>query len=222
MIKCIIVDDEYKSIELLKGYIADVPYLELKETFRNPVTALSFIQDSQIDLIFLDINMPRLDGISFLKSMKHPPMIIFTTAYSEHAVDGFELEAIDYLLKPITLERFMKAVAKAKAKSTPSEYILVKSGPQTYQIKRDDIHLIEKDGNYATFHTTGRKIVTRMNFSDVIDLVGQEEFVRVHKSFVVAVRSISLIESNELIVQNVKVPVGAVYKDGLLKKLGAK
>lgn len=220
--KCIIVDDEYKSIDLLKGYVIDVPFLTLLETFRNPLQAIDYINHHEVDLVFLDINMPRLTGIEFVKALHKKTLVIFTTAYAQHAVVGFELDVVDYILKPITFDRFLKAVNKAKSMFetanpiAPQEFVLIKSGPQTYQVRRDEILYIEKDANYATIHTASTKIVTRSNFDEVMAMVGEKDMIRVHKSFVVNVNRITMIESNELTIGKVAIPIGATYKEAFL------
>lgn len=228
---CIIVDDEYKGIELLKGYIEEIPFLNLINTFRNPIEAIGCIQQHNIDLVFLDINMPRLSGLQVARTLTTKPIIIFTTAYAQHAVEGFELDVADYLLKPITFERFLKAAHKARVLSQGSnsptanpinEFILIKSGPQLHQIKRSDILFIEKDGNYTTFHTCSGKIVTRHNFAEALELTGTMGMARIHKSFVVALQHISLIEAHEVTIHKTKIPIGASYRTEFLKLLEKK
>ena len=160
---CIIIDDEPNAIDVIQRYVEKIGYLELKKTFRNPLKALEWLQTEEVDLIFLDMNMPNLKGIEFIKSLLKKPMIIFTTAYSEFAAESYELEAVDYLIKPVLFERFIKAVNKAnelfqrksfknseQISSVPKtdDFVLLKSGSQTHRLKIDDILFIEKDGNY--------------------------------------------------------------------------
>ena len=229
--KCIIADDEYKSIELLRGYIQEVDDLQLEATFRNPVEALTYLEKNDIDLVFLDINMPRLTGIDLVKALQKKPLIIFTTAYSQHALEGFELDVVDYLLKPITFDRFLKAISKARNarnKNTApsivendSPFILVHSGSQIHQLRKDEVLFIEKDRNYATIHTATRKIVTRQSFEELQHQFNWKNFVRIHKSFIVSIPHISLIESHQVVIQGHKIPIGASFRESFMKQLGS-
>ena len=229
MMNCIIVDDEYKSIELLKDYVKEIPALQLAGTFRNPVEAFTFVQQENIELLFLDINMPRLTGIDFVKALPVKPLVIFTTAYSQHAVEGFELDVVDYLLKPIAFNRFLKAVRKAQDiasarsvtdQSTASDLIYIKSGPQTHVVKRSEILYIEKDGNYCSIQTSTAKIIVRLSFSEMLEIIGSERMARINKSFIISIDHITLIESNEVMIHKTKIPIGAQYRAEFLKLLG--
>lgn len=229
---CIAIDDEPKALEVIERYCQKSDLVDLKATFREPVKAIEYLNRETVDLIFLDINMPDVNGIQLLQTLAVKPMVIFTTAYSNYAVESYNLNAIDYLLKPITFERFLAAVNKAiglKAlknngtnKEDDADSIFVKSGPQTYQVKVNDILYLEKDGNYITICLKDKNILVRENMGDIFDLVPAADFVRVHKSYVVAVRHITMIEAHQLTVGQAKIPIGSTYRDLLKVRLGLK
>lgn len=232
-IKTIIIDDEPKAIEVLQRYANDTDIVEVEATFRDPVKAIDYLQNQKIDLIFLDINMPKLNGIEFLNVLEQKPKIIFTTAYSEYALESYDYNTADYLLKPIDFKRFLKAVTKAKnlissetkkdtlAPTTETDKtIYIKSGPQLYKIQVDDILYLEKDGNYLTFHTKDKKILSRQNMKDVFEILSPEEFIRVHKSYVVSKKHMEIIETHQIRIGQTKIPVGRNYREDLMKIVG--
>ena len=225
---CIAIDDEPKALEVIERYCQKIGLVSLKATFREPLKAIEFLNREKIDLVFLDINMPDISGIQLLQTLSPRPLIIFTTAYSEYAVESYELNALDYLLKPITFQRFLMAINKAavalslKNTSGPDEdaAIFIKSGPQTHRVKVSEILYLEKDGNYITVHLKDGKILIRENMSDIFDLLPAAEFIRIHKSYVVNIRHISMIEVYQLIVNGEKIPIGSTYRDSLRDRLG--
>jgi len=230
MITCIAIDDEPKALEVIERYCGKTGLVNLKATFREPVKAIEFLQREKVDLIFLDINMPDISGMQLVQTLSPRPLIIFTTAYSHYAVESYDLNALDYLLKPITFERFLMALNKAAA-ALPSKNsmmaedestVFIKSGAQTYQVKVADILYLEKDGNYITVHLKDKQILIRENMGDIFDLVPAAGFVRVHKSYVVAIRHITMIEVHQLIVNGEKIPIGSTYRDSLRGRLGLK
>lgn len=221
--KVIIVDDEPKAIELLRSYLNHFNKMELVGTFRNGLKAFEYLNKNSVDLIFLDINMPHISGISLSKMIPPTTKIIFTTAYSEYAVESYEVEATDYLLKPISLERFTKAVSKVlkedKSPEQPEQdIILIKSGSTVHRINPQDIHYIEKEGNYATYYTSGQKIVSR---ESTVELLANlpSYFIQVHKSYVVNTNKVSSIEKDRLKISEVEIPVGSIFKAETLKVL---
>lgn len=229
MITCIAVDDEPMALDVIERYCTKSGLVELKAVFREPVKAIEYLNREQTDLIFLDINMPDLSGMQLVQALSPKPMIIFSTAYSHYAVESYNLNAVDYLLKPITFERFLAAVNKAtmalstRANTIAGEddmTIFVKSGPQTHQVKLKDILYLEKDGNYITVHCKDRKILIRENMGDIFDLVPAAGFIRVHKSYVVAIKHITMIEVHQLTINNEKIPVGSTFRDALRLRLG--
>jgi len=230
MINCIAIDDEPKALEIIERYCQKIDSICLKATFREPVKAIEFLRNEEIDLIFLDINMPDISGIQLIATLAVKPMVIFTTAYSNYAVESYNLNAVDYLLKPITFERFLAAVNKAAdsfalknktgTKNAGPGTVFIKSGPQTYQVKIAEIFYLQKDGNYITVYLKDKKILIRENMTDIFDIVPEEQFVRVHKSFVVAVRHITMIEVHQLIINGEKIPIGSTYREALRVRLG--
>src|SRR6202012_4807360 len=229
MIPFIAVDDERMALEVIERYCAKSDLLELKAVFREPVKAIEYLGRENIDLILLDINMPEISGMQLVQTLSPRPLIIFMTAYSHYAVESYTLNAIDYLLKPITFDRFLAAVNKAVAAigsrsaataNNEDPTIFIKSGPQTHQVRVSDILYLEKDGNYITAHLKDRKIIIRENMGDIFDLVPEAEFIRVHKSYIVAVKHITMIEVHQLTVNNEKIPVGSTYRESLRSRLG--
>ena len=227
---CIAIDDEPKALEVIERYCQKSDLVDLKGMFRQPVKAIEFLNREKIDLIFLDINMPDINGIQLIAALPDKPMVIFTTAYSTYAVESYSLSAVDYLLKPITFDRFLLAVNKALnlflmknkeiSKNDKADSVFIKSGPQTYHVKINDILYLEKDGNYITVHLKDKKILIRENMADIFDIIPPEDFIRIHKSFVVAVKHISMIEVHQLSINNQKIPIGSTYREQLKTKLG--
>jgi two-component system LytT family response regulator len=228
MMTCIAIDDEPKALEVIERYCQKTGLASLKATFREPLKAIEFLNREKVDLIFLDINMPDISGIQLLQTLSPRPLIIFTTAYSQYAVESYELNALDYLLKPVTFERFLMAINKAAAalssKNTtgPDEdaAVFIKSGPQTHRVKVSEILYLEKNGNYITVHRKDGNILIRENMGDIFDLVPTADFIRVHKSYVVGIRHISMIEVHQLIVNGEKIPIGSTYRDSIRDRLG--
>jgi two-component system LytT family response regulator len=228
MITCIAIDDEPKALEVIERYCRKTSLVDLRATFREPVKAIEFLNREKVDLIFLDINMPDINGMQLVQTLSPRPMIIFTTAYSHHAVESYDLNALDYLLKPITFERFLaalnKVVATIPAKNVVSiedeSTVFIKSGPQTYQVKINDILYLEKDGNYITVYLKDKKILIRENMADIFNTVPPDQFVRVHKSFVVAIKHITMIEVHQLVINGEKIPIGSTFREPLRVKLG--
>ena len=230
MINCIAVDDEPRALEVIERYCHRHDMVHLLSTFREPLKAIKFLNHEKVDLVFLDINMPGINGIQLISTLPVNPMIIFTTAYHEYAVESYNLNAVDYLIKPITFERFLTALNKAmelfflknKAADTidlPGS-VFLKSGAQTHQVKISDVFYLEKQGNYITIYLKERKILMRENMSDIFKLFPAKEFVRVHKSYVVATKHISTIEVHQVTINGAKIPIGSTYRDDLKMKLG--
>jgi len=228
MITCIAIDDEPKALEVLKRYCEKTSLVSLKETFREPVKAIEFLQREKVDLIFLDISMPDISGLQLVQTLSPAPLIIFTTAYRNYAVESYDVNALDFLLKPIAFERFLVALNKATAailskNATVTEdeaTVLIKSGPQAYRVKLADILYLEKDRNYLTVHVKDKQILIRENMSDIFELVPAAGFVRVHKSYVVAIRHITMIEMHQLTINGEKIPIGVTYRESLRARLG--
>jgi len=220
MLAAIAIDDEPIALEVVKNLSAKIPFIDLKASFTNAFEAMDFLTKEKIDLIFLDIKMPDISGIDFLKSMPNPPMVIFTTAYSEHAVQSFELDAIDYLLKPFSLLRFLKACNKANEQhelknkgnniSSPAS-VFIKSGYEQLRVELDEIFYAESNGNYMQFVLKDKKITSRLTMSETEALLPANFFIRIHRSYIVAKKYISKIEKNSIWVNKTELPVGAAY-----------
>ena len=223
--KAIAIDDEPIALEIIKSLASKVPFLDLKATFTDAFKALEYLQKEPVDLLFLDIKMPDISGIDLFNSLSKKPMVIFTTAYSEHAVSGFELDAVDYLLKPFSLARFLKSCNKAfelynlrNATGTP-DHLYIKTGYEQVKVMYDEISYVEATGNYVTFVLKDKSILSRSTFIEAINLLPQEKFVRIHRSYVVAVNKIDKVERNQVTVNKVVIPVSDAYNDALIAAL---
>lgn len=221
---CIIIEDEPAAQALLERYISLCPKLNCEGIFRDALSAQQFLDLRPIDLIFLDINLPEMSGVSFLRSLIHPPLVIFTTAYPQYAVDGFDLEAIDFLLKPFSFERFCKAVNKAKERfnnTTPATNgkITVKADRRLYQISVSDILYIESCGDYVSFYCLGRKLVVHGTLKSWEEKLKGYSFLKVHRTTIINLAQIDHIEGNLIQVGSFKLPVAEQYRDLLLEKV---
>ncbi|MDW5288498.1 LytTR family DNA-binding domain-containing protein [Formosa sp. PL04] len=216
MYKCLIIDDEELARTLLESYVKKLDFLELEGSFESPLDAMSTIKSKTIDVIFLDIQMPDLKGTDFAKLIPGETKVIFTTAYSEYALQGFELNALDYLLKPITFERFLKAVSKLKSEPTEtklSEYITVKSGYDLHKIKLEDIKYIESDSEYVVFHLGSRKIMSYQTLKSLEKSLPKSMFLRVHRSYIVNSKKVTGLKGRDLILNETIIPVSDSYYD---------
>jgi len=228
MLTAIAIDDEPRALEVVQMHASKVPFLELKATFTDAFEAIPYLQSNKIDLIFLDINMPDISGIEFVNILQKTPMIVFTTAYSEYAVKGFELDAVDYLLKPFSLARFTKACNKALeisqlSKENTTDYIFLKTGYEEEKVFFDDIQYIEAEGNYMAFVLKNRKLLSRQNITDTLTLLPTSQFVRIHRSYIVAINKIQKITRQSVWVTGNEISVGASYEGQLIEireKLG--
>ncbi|MBU2920106.1 response regulator transcription factor [Winogradskyella psychrotolerans] len=220
-ISCIIVDDEPSSQRVLKYFIDETTVLDLKATCSNTAEAFKFLQlNSTIDLLFLDINMPKQTGLDFYKSLKNPPEVIFTTAYSQYAVDGFEVNAIDYLLKPIAYERFLMAINKVikKKMTTDNDFLILKENKVLHKVFYTDIQYIEAFGDYVKVHTREKTIVTHSTFSKFMSSL-PDNFLRIHKSFCINLNKMNRLSGNQITIDTHTIPIGQTYKDSVLKVL---
>lgn len=227
MLSAIAIDDEPIALDVVKNLAAKIPFVSIKAFFTNAFEAADFLRKEKIDLIFLDIKMPDISGIDFLKSISNPPMVIFTTAYSEHAVQSFELDAIDYLLKPFSLSRFLKACNKAyeqlelKNKSNGTSFqhtsVFIKSGYGQVRVELDDILYAESSGNYVQFVLADKKLISRLTMSEAETLLPVASFIRVHRSYIVSKKYITKIEKNSVWISQIELPVGASYLNEIQK-----
>jgi DNA-binding LytR/AlgR family response regulator len=227
MLKAIVIDDEPLALEVIKGLTEKVTFVEIIAYFTNSLEAMAFLQTNKVDLLFLDIKMPDISGIELLKSIPNPPLVIFTTAYSEHAVEGFELDAIDYLLKPFSLTRFLKACNKAyeyygfkRNKSndeTVLSHVFIKSGYEQVRVELDLIRYAEANGNYVVFVLENQRIASRLTMSEAEALLPVKYFVRVHRSFIVSKKHIQKVDTKTIWVQETEIPIGSAYTSNIGK-----
>lgn len=221
MIRAVAIDDEPLALEVIKKYVERVPFLFLEACFVNAFDALEYIEDNEIDLLFLDVKMPDISGISFYHKLSRKPLLIFTTAYSEHAVTGFELEAMDYLLKPFLFERFLKACQKAKEalnKLAATDYIFIKDGYELKKVCYDSIFYIETAGNYMRYVLDEKEVLTRATIKETLGLLPKERFVQTHRSFIVNVHKIIKIDRYQIVVGPNRIPVSTTYGKDLKKR----
>lgn len=224
---CIAIDDEPLALDIITEFCSNISYLNLIATFTNPMDAAKLLNSIDIDLIFLDLHMPQINGFDFMKSLYSPPMVIFTSAYKEHAFQGYEYDAVDYLIKPFGFERFTKAVNKAyqrmilkKSVNTPAEekpvstsgFIMVKVEYSTLRMNIDDILYIEGLKDYVRIYSGGKPVLTKTTMKNIGDKLPVGRFLRVHKSFIVSVPKIDMIENNRIIIGKERIPIGESYK----------
>jgi DNA-binding LytR/AlgR family response regulator len=219
-VNCIIVDDEPASREILEKYVADCSYLNLAETCKNAFEAAEAINNFDIQLIFLDINMPKLSGMKFYRSLTNPPFVIFTTAYPEFAVEGFEVNAVDFLLKPFPFERFLKAVNKAidvlkiqRNDNVCYEYIFLKSDKKIHRVIINEIYHLESVGDYVKVFFSGKFIMVHDTFQNLLNQLPDKLFVRIHKSHAIAINKIDNIEGNMVKVKDKFLPIGQTFRN---------
>jgi len=220
-LKCLIVDDEHLARELIKTFCDRLPNLEVVGTCKNAIEAIKFLAENQVDLIFLDIQMPDLSGIDLVKTLKVKPAIIFTTAYSDYAVEGFELDVTDYLVKPFSFERFIKAVNKVsaaadtKALGETPDYMTVKADHKLYKVLFKEVKYIEGLREYVAYHLNDKKIVALASLKKLEEEL-PSNFIRIHKSFIVNTDLIDSISGNEVELGTVKLPIGKSYKEEVM------
>jgi DNA-binding LytR/AlgR family response regulator len=217
----IALDDEPLALEVVRSHASKVPFLDLKAEFTDAFQAMEYLQKQPVDLIFLDIKMPDISGIDFLNSLNKKPMVIFTTAYTEHAVTSFELDAVDYLLKPFSLSRFVKGCNKAyelfqlRNKSRRDDYIFLKTGYEQEKVNFADILYLEAAGNYVSFVLKERSLLSRMTFAELEAILPRDKFIRVHRSYMAAVSNIDKIERHQIHVNGIVLPVSESYMQNL-------
>jgi DNA-binding LytR/AlgR family response regulator len=231
-LKVLIVEDEHLAAEGLKSYIAEIDFLQLVVYCENALEANRILSEQSIDLIFLDIQMPKLTGIDFLKSLSKPPMVIFTTAYPNYALQGYELDVIDYLVKPYPFDRFLKAANKAKdrfllensgntdsSKKAELEYFFVKSDQKLEKVVLNEICYVQAMENYVVIHTTSQKIMSLMTMKSMEEKLPQSQFMRVHKSYMVNINQIDSIEGNCLNVKSKQLPISRQKKQEVMDRI---
>lgn len=226
MIKCVAIDDEPKALEVIKNHVARVDFLALLDTFTDPYAAISFVNDHAVALVFLDINMPDINGLQLSKYFKVQPFIIFTTAHSEYALASYELEAIDYLLKPFDFPRFLSAVNKVKERIDSiskfgADFFFVNTGNQRMRLFYIEISHVQSEGNYVTYFTRTDKILVRASLSQTIGLLPAAMFVQIHRSFIVSLQWIEKIEDNHVFVAGHKIAISTTYREKFMARINS-
>ncbi|MDR2919132.1 MAG: LytTR family DNA-binding domain-containing protein [Tannerella sp.] len=235
ILNVLVVDDEFHARKLLSEYVSKLPFLGLIGMASNVFEAMNFLQKEKVDILLLDIQMPEITGLEFARRLRNPPSIIFTTAYSEYAVESYELDVVDYLLKPIAFPRFLQAVNKITERKAGNDIsqsvvnvihqqpeipvednLIVKSGSKVYRINYDELIYIEGQREYVTFHTTKQRITTLFSLKDLETKLPSDQFIRIHKSYIISLKHIDMIERNILQIAGKQLPVGGSYKDNLM------
>jgi two-component system, LytTR family, response regulator len=234
MINCVIIDDEPLAREGIANYVREVDFLNLIETCENPLELIKLLERHRADLIFLDIQMPKMNGLDFLKIVQNPPLVIITTAFPSYALEGFQLNVLDYLLKPITFDRFFKSVSKARdyyelltKASNPgaqkedhaADYFFIKCGSKYEKILFEDILYAEGMQNYITIYTRKGKYVTLLYLKNLEESLDNKSFIRVHKSYIVSINKIESIEGNEIFIQSFRIPISRNYREQVIEQV---
>ena len=225
-IKCLIVDDEELARTLLMNYTGRLPWMEVRGAVSNPLEAMEILRREPVDLLFLDIQMPELSGIAFLKSLSARPAVVFTTAYPEYALEGFNLDVVDYLLKPFSFERFLQAVNKVRntmpatasgstEQGEERDFIMVKSEHKIHRIRYEEILFIQSMREYAAFHTAKGRILSLSSLKSLEESLPPERFMRIHKSYIIPLDRVDTLEGNMVVLAGEKIPVGASYREKL-------
>jgi DNA-binding LytR/AlgR family response regulator len=231
-IRCLIVDDEPPALDVLRSHIANTPMLEVAGECHNAIGAFEFLQHQQVDLIFLDIQMPRLLGTDLVKALADPPKVIFTTAHREYAMDGFDLNAVDFLLKPISFDRFLKAVQKAvhadvkprteEPVSDSPRFLYFRADRKMVKVLLEDISYVEGLKDYVKIHTGTQQLITKQTITAVEEMLPADEFVRVHRSFIVSTNKITSFSPHAVFIGKEEIPIGPLYRNEVQKKLTGK
>jgi DNA-binding LytR/AlgR family response regulator len=229
---CLIVDDEQLARKLLEEFVQKVPGLELKGSCKNPLEAMDILQNENIDILLLDIQMPELTGVEFLKTLKNKPTTIFTTAYSEYAVEGYQLDVIDYLVKPFSLDRFIQAINKAigqielKKKAELKgddqglkEFLLLHADHKIYKVKLEEIQYIEGLKEYVSYYTKEKRIIVLQSLKSIEESLPYDQFIRIHRSYIVPIDKIKSLDGNQVQIGDKLIPIGRSYKDEVMKRV---
>ncbi|MEP1032431.1 LytTR family DNA-binding domain-containing protein [Ekhidna sp.] len=219
-ISCCVVDDEPLARAGIVGYIAKIPYLNCMGEFNSAIDLLSEMEALNPDLLFLDIEMPHLTGLELIKNLKHPPKVIFTTAYDQYALEGFELDVLDYLMKPISFDRFLKATERAKSFfKEQNDSFFVKTDKRMERVKFNDILYLESMQNYVIIHCASKRLITHNTLKSIFDLLPKSNFSQIHKQYIVNNSRVSAIEGNQVLIQNVKLPISRSHRSGALNTI---
>ena len=229
MIRCLIVDDEPLAREILGQYVSQSDELQLVGTCKNANEVVELLQKEPVDVLFLDIQMPGISGMALMKSLENPPLVVFTTAYDQYAVEGYEVSAVDYLLKPISPDRFKKAVEKVremiqykKSSSRDLNYMFIRADYQDIKVMFDDILYVEGLKDYVKVVTKEKRIITLTNIKGMLEKLPQDRFIRVHKSYIVAKDKVQTIKGTILTIDDKEIPIGLTFKDNFMKGMNLK
>lgn len=230
-ISCIIVEDEPPAIKVLKNYAQKMGELDIVGIYQNPLEALQELRQTEVDLLFLDINLPDLSGIELLKSLKNPPKVIFTTAYSEFALEGFELQITDFLLKPYSFDRFVKAIHKVLQEietekklqewstAKEAEVLVIKADRKIYRLPFEDILILQAYGDYVKIQATNKQLVPKETLNNLAALLPEDRFMRIHRSYIIALDKVEYVEGNLVRMGDMNIPVGKSYREEFLKRI---
>lgn len=233
-INCLLIDDEPLALRVLVNHIGKIPWLSIVKTCTNPLEALEVLKSHKVDLVFLDIQMPELSGLDFLESLSSPPAVIFTTAYRQFAADAFDLDGLDYLVKPVSFPRFMKAVNKYIERFGPSadlpiprhpdgddrRFFFIKQGRKMVKLFTDEILYVESLKDYVQIFTPGHKFIYKARITNLEEELQEEQFIRIHKSYLVPLGKIESVSPTEITIAGIEIPVGRTYRQIVLKRLG--
>ena len=226
MIKAIAIDDEPQALEIIKHHASKIEEINLIETFYNPIEAIKFLSSNHVDFIFLDIKMPEITGIEFIQLLKYKPLIVFTTAFNQFAVESYQLEAVDYLLKPIDFEDFhnsiskiKKALSKKEQNQSHQDYVFIKDGTKTIKLFYNEILFLKGSGNYVEFITKSKKYLSRITITELIKKLPSKFFERVHNSYIINIEHIEKIEHNHIKINDEKISIGENYKKSFYSRI---
>lgn len=229
-IECILIEDEFPASEILKGYLNEIPNWEVKASFDNALDAISFLSSSKVDVIFVDIKLPKLSGISFIKTLENPPIIVITTAYSEHAIEAFELVVFDYLLKPYSFERFVKTINRintqlvntvvTEPQKEESEFITVKENRNQIKLFFNEIYYLESQKEYVKIVCEKRTIKTKTGITKMMEILPENMFIRIHRSFIVNKDRVNSFSKKKISIKNQLLPIGRFYQKEVNSRLG--
>lgn len=230
MIRCIAIDDEPLALDVIGIHASKIPDIEWCGSFTDPFSGLEFLKENPVDLVFLDINMPGLSGMELISRLKCPPGIVFTTAYSQYALDSYDYEAVDYLLKPIEFDRFNRAIQRYRKRNGDSpgnqsahrpQHVFLKDGTRQVRIAVQDIRYIHSDRNYLEVYTSASRTITRMTINQLLSILNHDDFLRIQNSWVVNLSRIDRIENNHVHIGEMSIPIGEKYREGLLRRTSA-
>jgi DNA-binding LytR/AlgR family response regulator len=229
-INCLVVDDEPLARKGIAEYVSEIEFLNLVGECENALKASAYLNQQAVDLLFLDIHMPKISGIEFIKTLKAPPLIIFTTAFSDYALEGYTLDVVDYLVKPITFERFLKAAQKAREiqslkrlgnqlRDVSTDYFFVKCDSKFEKVLYQEVRYIEALQNYVIIYTAGKKLITYLTLTSLENQLPKDQFLKVHKSYIIAVRHVKAIEGNEIIMEDGRIPISRNLKEEVINQI---